>query len=324
MIDSEGVRAALDAGAGAVVVKSTNESEAARHQLGFTEYGLFDSHWRRLKWDFDPPADASLLNRSGLHPADLATWIDQVATLVTEQGSSYVIPSVIPADRNHAPGLVARIVRETGCSAVEVNIGAPHGAEAPPGTIALERDTAVITQLIRSIRVVTDVPLWIKLTGQSDAVPAMSKAAFSAGADAVTLVTRHMAMLPDLDTQGPTFGTVLGFGGGWALPITCRWLALTRKLLGENRCLMATNGARSGADVARFLLAGASAAQMSSAVFTSGYDTLTNAVSDLDAYLEARNQSASEIIGLASDRLSGYTDQHLDPDHWREFLPPTS
>src|SRR6187399_3045192 len=63
---AQGIRHALAAGAAAVVSKSTNESEAARRQLDRTDYVLLDSEWRSVPWDFSPPADASLLCRSGL------------------------------------------------------------------------------------------------------------------------------------------------------------------------------------------------------------------------------------------------------------------
>ena len=174
-----------------------------------------------------PPSDASLLNRSGLQPLGLEPWIAQTARLVASTERP-VIPSVIPGDLGALRGLVQRVVADTECAGLELNIGAPHGAEAVAGALSLERDEDRIGDIVGDVRSGIDVPLWVKLTGQTDRVPQMAAAAFNAGADAVTLITRHMAMLPDLETQSPTLGTVLAYGGGWALPITCRWLALTR------------------------------------------------------------------------------------------------
>jgi hypothetical protein len=50
LIDADGVRAALKAGAGAVVVKSTNEVQAAKDQLQRAEYMVLDEHWRPVPW----------------------------------------------------------------------------------------------------------------------------------------------------------------------------------------------------------------------------------------------------------------------------------
>ena len=320
MIEASGVSAAIAAGAGAAVVKSANENPAAARQLGHTDYAMFDSSWRQVPWDGNPPAGTSLFNRSGLQPLGLEKWIEQTADLVAVNDQP-VIPSVIPGDLALLSGLVRRVVADTRCTAFELNIGAPHGAEAAAGALSLERDEQRIAAIVADVRSVLEVPLWVKITGQSDGVPQMAAAAFGAGADAVTLITRHMAMLPDLNTQAPAMGTVVAYGGGWALPITCRWLALTRHLVGPEKTLIGTHGARTGSDVARMMLAGASAVQMTSAVFTNGYGVLTDAVEDLAAYLGSRGETASDIVGRAADRLTGYTDQAFDADAWRRFVP---
>lgn len=44
-MSEEGIRAALHAGAGAVISKSTNETDAAKKQLDYTDYMLLDSRW---------------------------------------------------------------------------------------------------------------------------------------------------------------------------------------------------------------------------------------------------------------------------------------
>ncbi|MDH3680835.1 MAG: tRNA-dihydrouridine synthase [Acidimicrobiia bacterium] len=322
LIEPSGVRAAIEAGAGAVVVKSANESEAARRQLAHTDYALLDSSWRHLPWDFDPPADASLLNRSGLYPGSFDGWLAMTAELVADNGPSVIIPSIIPADYDRAAELCTQVVDTTGCAVIELNTGAPHGREASAGTIALETGADRLRNLVAEVRRSVTVPLWVKLTGQTDDVVALAEAASEAGADAVTLMGRFMAMLPDVETQAPVLGTAGAFGGPWALPLTCRWLALARERLGPDTSLVATNGARTGLDVARFLLAGARAVQMTSAVFTGGFGTIGATIDELDRYLVEHDDTAEEIVGRAADRLERYTDQPVDPDRWHQFVPP--
>ena len=50
LIEVDGIRRALKAGVGAVVVKSVNELEAARDQLQRAEYLLLDENWNPVKW----------------------------------------------------------------------------------------------------------------------------------------------------------------------------------------------------------------------------------------------------------------------------------
>ena len=61
--DEEGLRAAIDAGAAAVVGKSANESDAARRQYETREQVLLDDRRRVVE-----EAPVSFFNRSGLVP----------------------------------------------------------------------------------------------------------------------------------------------------------------------------------------------------------------------------------------------------------------
>ena len=85
---------------------------------------------------------------------------------------------------------------------------------------------------------------------------------------------------------------------------------------------MATNGARSGLDVARFLLAGATAAQLNSLILTRGFAVITEVIEELDRYLAERGDTAAGIVGRAADRLQAYTDQPADAEAWTTFVPP--
>ena len=320
---ASGIRAALAAGAGAVVAKSVNESEAARRQLDKTDYALLDSAWNRLPWDFHPPPDAQLFCRSGLYQGTFDQWLDLIIALDREaiRNDSFVVPSVILSDLEQCVRHVTRIA-EAGLRLVEVNIGAPHADEAARGAIVLERDAERVEQITRRVRAATALPLWIKLTGQSENVAALAEAARRGGADAVIMMGRFLGFLPDLETQAPLLGTSAAIGGPWALPLTARWIALTRKKLGPDYPLIATNGARNGRDVARFLLAGACATEMSSTIQAGGYRVISQSIAELQDYLQRCDASAAEILGRAADRLATYADQADRPGYWREFVPP--
>src|SRR5687768_9264190 len=75
--DEEGLRAAIDAGAAAVVAKSANESGAARRQWEVREGVLLDE--RRRVVDRAPAASVSLFNRSGLVPLPWDEWLGVLA-----------------------------------------------------------------------------------------------------------------------------------------------------------------------------------------------------------------------------------------------------
>src|SRR5437763_616687 len=95
-----GIRAAIDAGAGAVIAKSTNESEAAKRQLDGAEYALLDSDWQRRSWDDPAPAGASVFCRSGLAQLPFEDWLGGLVALdgYAQNVDSLVIGSLIVAD----------------------------------------------------------------------------------------------------------------------------------------------------------------------------------------------------------------------------------
>jgi dihydroorotate dehydrogenase (NAD+) catalytic subunit len=133
---------------------------------------------------------------------------------------------------------------------------------------------------------------------------------------------RFMAMVPDVDTLAPALGTSAAYGGPWALPIVCRNLALSRRAVGREFPLLGTNGARSGADVARLALAGAWATEVLSVVMHEGFAGLTRMIGELDELLAGRGLRFAELIGQAADRLGRYADQPEASGRWRCFVPP--
>ena len=320
---AEGIRAAIASGVGAVVAKSVNESMAAKSQLDKTDYRMVGTDWKPVPWDFNAPQDASIFCRSGLIQKSFEDWMQELIVLDQQAAREgcYVIPSLILSDLEQCAAY-AQIVEKMGFRVLEVNIGAPHGDEAAKGAIVLERDASRIETIVKRLRAAVSLPLWIKLTGQSENPALLAEAARNSGADAVILMGRFMGFLPDLDTHKPLLNTSAALGGAWALPLTARCVAMSRKRLGPQFPILATNGARSGLDVARFLLSGAYAVEMTSLVLMRGYGALTECVQELNAYLDSQGKSASQLTGVAADQLQSYAEQDDRPQIWRKFCPP--
>ncbi|MFN8057763.1 MAG: tRNA-dihydrouridine synthase [Vicinamibacterales bacterium] len=322
-IDPAGVRAAIAAGAGAVVVKSTNESEAARDQLRRAEYAVLDAHWRPVPWDSTAPRDVTIACRSGLSPLGFDDWLTALIELdrVARQHDCLVVASLVVADLGAAVEMARRVGAST-VRALELNVGTPYGNVAAKGAVSTELEPARVREIVAAVRAAVALPVWVKVTGQSERVPALADAAFAAGADAVVMAGRLLGFLPDLDTQAPLLGTSLGVGGYWNLPLTCQWLAATRAAVGPDRALIGINGAQDGEDIARLMLAGASAVGMASAIMLRGYDVIPSSLAQLDDYLAAKGMCAQDLVGRAADRRQSFAALPIRPDPWRPFVPP--
>lgn len=297
--------AALDAGAAAVVAKSAGDSEAARRQLDGAAYAALAPDWSVGTSDPAGPG-GSLLNRSGLVDEPFDHWARVLARVdaYAEQRGAYVVGSVLPDTAEVAPLLAARM-QDAGLRWIELNLSAPHATEAE-GRILRCEDPASVAAITRAVRAVVDGVLTIKLTSEASDVVALAAAAREGGADIVAMCGRRMAFLPDLETARPVLGTFGAIGGSWELPLTLRWIAKTRLRLGAEVPILGTGGARCGLDVARFLLAGASAVQLATVVHVRGVAALSTALEELDTYLTRRRTSARELIGRAADAAVTY------------------
>lgn len=321
LIDPDNVRRALRAGVGAVVLKSTNESEAAREQLERAEYAVFDEQWRAVPWGADAPRAATIATRSGLARIGFDQWLDQAVTLDREakQQDAFAIPSLIVADLDRAVEM-ARLVDQAGLRALELNIGTPYAREAKPGAVTTEFDPARARAMVAAVAGAVSMPVWVKLTGQSERVPDLVEASFAGGGAAVIMAGRLLGLIPDLETQQPALGTSLGIGGFWNLPLTCHWLALSRARVGPDRPLIGINGAQSGLDVARMMLAGAHAVEMASAVMLRGFSVLSDAVAEFERYLVRKQMRACDLIGRAADARQSFAALPPLQEKWKDYV----
>lgn len=320
LIEAGGVQSALHTGVGAVVVKSINESDRGKDQLQRAEYMLLDENWREIPWTKDAPATAFIACRSGLTPQSFEVWLDQTIKLDREAKSldSYAIASLIVADLAQTIAM-AKQVEQVGLRVLELNIGTPYASQAK-GVVATELDPERVMSIVSAVRQAIKIPLWVKITGQSERVPELAVAAFRAGGEAVVMAGRLLGFIPDVETLQPFLNTTLGVGGHWNLPLTCHWLAGSRQHLGPDKALIATNGARSGLDVARMMLAGGSAVEMSSQVMLRGATVLSSALEEFDAYLQRKGLTAAELIGMAADQRKTFPEMPLRTDNWKKYV----
>ena len=291
--DEASLLAAVDAGAAAVVAKSANESEDARRQWEVREHVVLD--------------DGSVFNRSGLVPVPWDEWLGILARADAHARArdAYVVASVIPGDPAAVPELASE-VEAAGLRWLELNLSAPHAGESRPGAVSRADTPEGAAALVASVRAAVSLPLTVKLSGDGADVVALARAARDAGADHVGMIGRHMAFVADPATRRPLLGTFGAVSGPWALPLTMRCLAKARGALGADVPLVGTNGARSGEDVARLMLAGATAVQLATSVMLEGFAALARVTDELGAYLVEQQLDARDLVGEAADAATTY------------------
>jgi len=303
----EGIRAALDAGAGAVVAKSVNEAPGAARQLDIADYVMLDANWTVTPWE-RAELDASLFCRSGLAQMPLDEWLAMLTRADAEARArdAYVAGSITVADAEPA-ARIAAAMEAAGLRWIELNLSAPHGREAAGGAVRQLSEAEAVHTYVSVVRAATTVPLAVKLTAQTGDPIALAERALAAGADMLVLTGRFQGFMPDIDTMRPVLGSAGAIGGRWALPLTLYWISKCFRRLPPGTPLLATNGVRHGDDVVRALLSGARGVEVASAVLIRGAGAIAEMLAAFEMYCSRKGISRlEELIGCAAEMALGY------------------
>lgn len=190
----------------------------------------------------------------------------------------------------------ARKAVEYGADAVELNISCPHvegtGAEIgqSPGATA---------SVVRRVKSVVSKPVLVKLSPNVSEIADVAEAAVNAGADALTAINTVKAMAIDIETAQPILGNRKGGLSGPAIkPVAVRCVYEIYERV--QKPIIGCGGILNWKDALEFMLAGASAVQIGTAIAFKGPKVFENIVRGLSLYLKKKDfRSVNEIVGLS-------------------------
>ena len=120
--------------------------------------------------------------------------------------------------------------------------------------------------VVAAVRKASKRPLWVKLSPTIGMIGVIAKAAEAAGADALVVANTYPALCIDAHTRRSRLGSTTGGLSGAAIkPITMRLVYEASRAV--KIPIVGLGGIESPADVAEYLLAGASAVEAGTAHF---------------------------------------------------------
>ena len=204
-----------------------------------------------------------MLNSIGLENVGLAAFLESELPRAAGLGAP-VVASVAGETDEGFGELTAAVGERDEVAAVELNISCPNvERRATP----LWADATRVADIVVAARARTGKPILVKLSPNvTDAVP-VALAAESAGADALVVANTMPGMRIDTERMAPALGnTTGGLSGAALLPIN---LALVWKVAGAVSIpIVGSGGVRAVDDALEYLLAGAVAVQVGTALFT--------------------------------------------------------
>ncbi len=211
--------------------------------------------------------DAGMLNAVGLQGPGVTEWAAKDLPRLTASGST-VVASVwgrSVADYRRAAELLVPHVHHI--AALEVNLSCPN-LEGRSGIFA--HDELLSREVISSVADVmkpTELPLWAKLSANTDRITAIAGAVQESGASAVTLINTLLGMHIDTNSRRPSLGAGGGGLSGAAIhPVAVRAVFDVRKAH-PNLSIVGAGGVRTGDDAVELMMAGASLVQVGTATF---------------------------------------------------------
>ena len=151
-----------------------------------------------------------------------------------------------------------------GIAALEINISCPNIKE---GGMAFGTDETMAARVVAAVRAVTTLPLITKLSPNVSRIGDMARCVVEAGSDMVSLINTLPAMAIDIETRRPKLANVTGGLSGPAIkPVAVRMVHEVRQAVSVP--IIGMGGITSAADAVEFLLAGADAVGVGTAIFS--------------------------------------------------------
>ena len=267
----------VKAGAGAVVTKSVSH----KPREGYANPTVVQ-------------ADCGLINAVGLPNPGIEEFAKEICSAKTVLGVPLVVSVFGFSAEEYAS--VARKAVGAGADGVELNVSCPHVKETGS---EIGQDPKILTQVIRKVRASVDKPILVKLSPNVTNMSDIACAAVRAGADALTVMNTVKAMAIDVETTMPVLANrVGGLSGAAVKPIALRHVYDVYEQVDVP--IVGCGGIADWRDAVEFLLAGASAVQIGTAIADEGLGVFKAVTRGIGTYLKKRHwRSVSEIVGLS-------------------------
>ncbi len=235
---------------------------------------------------------SGMLNAVGLQNKGIDYFIENIYPRIKEYNTPLII-NVNGSTVEDYIELTEKVNELDRIPAIELNISCPNVKE---GGMAFGITCPGAEAVTREVRKVYSKTLIVKLSPNVTDISEIAKAVEGQGADSVSLINTLVGMAIDAEKRKPMLSTITGGLSGPAIkPIALRMVWQVAKAV--KIPVIAMGGIMNATDVVEFILAGASAVQVGTALFKNPMIPL-HIVEGLNEYLDRHMLgSVRELIG---------------------------
>lgn len=266
----------FNAGAGGVVTKSIGPEP----RTGYPNPTIVET-------------DGGLLNAVGLPNPGIEAFGPEVKTAL--DGGAVVIGSVYGKDAEEFAS-VARAMAGHGVAAVELNLSCPHAKGL--GTEIAQHEGAV-REITAAVKGAVNVPVLPKLSPNVANIASFAQAAEDGGAAGVVAINTVKAMSIAPELRMPVLAYKVGGLSGPAIrPIGVRCVYEIREAV--DIPIVGVGGIETGRDALEYIMAGASAVQIGTALLSRGIEVFAGVSMELSKLLDDGGfRTVREAVGVA-------------------------
>ena len=182
---------------------------------------------------------------------------------------------------------------KAGIAALEINISCPN---VKAGGIAFGTDPVLAKEVVSAVREATSLPLITKLSPNVSNIGEFARAVVDAGSDMISLINTLTGMAIDAETMRfKRANKTGGLSGPAVKPVALRMVYEASHAVDVP--VIGMGGICTGEDAVEFLLAGASAVAVGTAIFADPYAPL-KVIEGINGYLDRHGfGTVAEIVG---------------------------
>jgi dihydroorotate dehydrogenase (NAD+) catalytic subunit len=191
-------------------------------------------------------------------------------------------------------GLLASKMQQYGAKAIELNVSCPH---AKHYGLEVGCDPVLVSEIVSSLKQQIRLPVFVKVSPNIMNLVEIAQAAEKAQADAIVAINTVKAMKIDIETTRPILANKIGGYSGKAIkPIGVRCVYDIAQHV--DIPIIGVGGVTTGEDAIEYLMAGASAVQIGSAVYYRGPEVFKSVCTELETWMKNHGYSTiTELIG---------------------------
>ncbi len=250
----------------------------------------------------EPPRVAEvscgMLNSIGLANIGVQKFISEKIPRLNRLGA-LIIANVAAKRVEDYVSLAEALAGNDSVRGLELNLSCPNVKE---GGIEFGTDVKTLSTIVKSVRKVFARTLIVKLTPNVTRISEFAKASENEGADGVTVANTYVGMAVDINSRKPKIHTVTGGLSGPAIkPLTMAKVFEVSKSV--RIPVVASGGIFAWQDVVEYLIAGATAVELGTVLFTRP-DVPVGFLKAVGDYMSDKGmKSVSELIGSLDVRL---------------------